>query len=445
MLNKVKKYIHDNKLLVKSGRMLVALSGGADSVCLLLVLRELGYDPVAAHCNFHLRGEESNRDEQFVRQLCEKLGIRLHVTHFNTDTYAKERGLSIEMAAREQRYTYFKQLMAEEHCQAICVAHHWDDNIETMLINLLRGTGIKGLCGIQPKNGSIIRPLLCCCRDDIIRYLNEKGQDYMTDSTNLTTDYLRNKIRLQLIPLMQSITPSAKDTLLTTMDNLNEELKVYEWCMKHMEEEISFVGDDGILYISKDGLLRCPSPLSLLHEVLRDCGFNRSQLRQILSCVDKPGRRFYSSCFKLTVDRDYLVVTGVEDDEERCIELEIAGDEGDVKLPNGWTVSYRIIGKTQLEIQKDRHHAYFDLGKLGRRITIRVVEKGDWFIPFGMSGRKLVSDLLTDMKVPAWEKGRQLVLTSGVRIAWVLGRRSSAEFQVDDETEQIVEMEIKPN
>ena len=196
MKYKIEKYIEKHQLMEKESPVLVALSGGADSVALLLVLHNLGYKCQAIHCNFHLRGEESNRDEEFVTSLCKRLGIALDIVHFDTTEYAKSHGISIEMAARELRYDAFEKQRKLIGAQAIAVAHHRDDSAETLLLNLVRGTGIRGLRGIQPKNGYIIRPLLCVGREDIIDYLKWRGQDFVTDSTNLTSDYTRNKIRL---------------------------------------------------------------------------------------------------------------------------------------------------------------------------------------------------------------------------------------------------------
>ena len=443
MLEKVRKYILDNKLLSEKDKVLVALSGGADSVCLLLILQELGYDIVAAHCNFHLRGKESDRDEQFVANLCSKRDIRLHITHFDTITYAKEHGQSIEMAARELRYTYFNTLMAEERCNAVCVAHHSDDSIETMLINLMRGTGIKGLCGIQPRNGKVVRPLLCCSRNEILHFLEDRRQAYVTDSTNLETDYVRNKIRLNLIPLMQSIAPSAKESMLTTIDNLNEEAKIYGWCMKRMEEESSYVDGEGTLHISKEGLQRSPSPLSLLHESLRGCGFNRTQLKQILSCINSTGRRFFSQHFQLTVDREDLVVTGRTEEPEEELMIEFDGTEGTIPLPHGIELEFKVLHNENISISKDPSFAYLDLKKLGSPIVVRPTKNGDAFIPFGMKGRKLVSDLLTDIKMPAQNKQRQMVLTAAEKIAWVIGIRPSNEFRITPSTDLILQLHIK--
>ena len=198
MKGKVSDFIGKHQLLSHEGLHLVALSGGPDSVALLLVLRELGYKIEAAHCNFHLRGEESDRDEEFVKSLCNKLDIPFHIIHFDTREYATLHQVSVEMAARDLRYGYFRQLCQDIGAASVCVAHHRDDAVETLLMNLLRGSGIHGLTGIRPKNGAIVRPLLCVSREEIEQYLHSIGQDYVTDSTNLVNDVMRNKIRLEV-------------------------------------------------------------------------------------------------------------------------------------------------------------------------------------------------------------------------------------------------------
>lgn len=224
---KVAQYIAQERLLEAGGKAIVALSGGADSVALLLLLTELGYACEAAHCNFHLRGEESDRDEQFVRHLCEKRNIALHVVHFDTTQHAANRHISIEMAARELRYQWFETLRQELGADAVAVAHHADDSVETFLLNLMRGTGINGLRGIRPRNGRIVRPLLCLTRDDLLHYLDRQGQSYVTDSTNLQDEYTRNKIRLNLLPLMQEINPSVRRSILRTAAHLDEAATLY--------------------------------------------------------------------------------------------------------------------------------------------------------------------------------------------------------------------------
>ena len=206
--SKIEKYISEKGLFGKTDKLVVALSGGADSVALLRILLSLGYDCVAAHCNFHLRAAESDRDEDFVRKLCAGLSVHLEVVHFQTSDYARENSLSIEMAARELRYGWFDEIRKRYGASCIAVAHHRDDSVETFLLNLSRGTGINGLKGIMPKNGFIVRPLLEAGRDDILEYLKRIEQDYVTDSTNLEDIYTRNKIRLDIIPLFKQINPS---------------------------------------------------------------------------------------------------------------------------------------------------------------------------------------------------------------------------------------------
>ena len=435
--DKVLKFIEEKQLFSKGERLLLGLSGGADSVGLLLVLRELGYDVGCVHCNFHLRGDESARDEAFVRDLCDRLGVELYVVDFDTQGYCAEHGLSVEMGARKLRYDYFYKLMKEKGYDKVCIAHHRDDQIETFFINLLRGTGLRGLCGIPEKNDVVVRPLLCCSRDEVLEYLSNKGEKYVTDSSNLSTEYVRNKIRLELIPLLESINVSARKNIETSMLNLNEERRVYDWCVGRMEEELSFVRD-GMLFVSKEGLQRSPSPLSLLHETLRECGFHRDQLVQMLYSIDNVGRRFYSSEYVVTVDREYLVVSGQEEGDFESISIVLDRKDGIVSLSDGTSLSYKIVKREGLEISKEPDYAYFDRQKLGNPLIIRKVKDGDSFVPFGMKGKKLVNDLLAEKKLNRTEKERQLLLESDGEIAWVIGVRSSERFKVDDTTEEVV-------
>lgn len=277
---RVIRYIEKEHLFSPDDKLLVALSGGADSVALLRVLHTAGYQCEAAHCNFHLRGEESNRDEQFVRQLCQKYGIRLHTIDFNTTQYATEKRISIEMAARELRYNWFEKIKEECGAHVIAVAHHQDDSVETMLLNLIRGTGITGLLGIRPRNGAIVRPLLCINREEIIRYLQQIGQDFVTDSTNLEDEYTRNKIRLNLLPLMQEINPSVKNSLIETSIHLNDVATIYNKVIDEAKTRI--ITPEGIRI---DALLDEPAPDAFLFETLHPLGFNSAQIKDIANSL----------------------------------------------------------------------------------------------------------------------------------------------------------------
>ena len=234
-------FIEDENLFSSSDNLLVALSGGADSVALLRVLLYLGYKCTAAHCNFHLRGEESNRDEEFCIALCRELDVELHVIHFDTVGYAKEQGISIEMAARELRYIWFEELCNECGYTHVAVAHHRDDSVETLLLNLVRGTGIAGLTGIRPVNGRVVRPMLNVSRADIVDYLRVLGQKFVTDSTNLQDEYVRNKIRHRLIPLMEELNPSVKEGLAATATRLRSVESIYTKLMKRVWLSVSLI------------------------------------------------------------------------------------------------------------------------------------------------------------------------------------------------------------
>ena len=435
MIHKVEKYISRHNLLNTGDTVLVALSGGADSVALLLAMRKLGYACIAVHCNFHLRGEESNRDEAFAEALCQRIGVPHRTVHFDTAGYAKQRGISIEMAAREQRYAVFEELRAEFGATAIAVAHHRDDSAETLLLNLTRGTGIKGLCGIQPKNGNVIRPLLCVGRKDIIEYLRWRGEGYVTDSTNLTTDYTRNKIRLEIIPGLAGINPSVLESLAGTAERITEAEKVYRQAIDH---GIARVKEGDVIDIK--ALDREVSPSALLHEILSPLGFNSAQTAEILAASRKAdsGRVFRSGDWSVVKDRDKLLITAAEQHKEPE-ELPV---EGVIETPFG---TLRISsGEFNGTLPKERSIATLDRSRLKFPLTLRHTRPGDRFSPFGMRGTKLVSDYLTDRKKSIIVKQRQFVITDATgTIVWLVGERPAAPCCINRETKEIVILEWK--
>jgi tRNA(Ile)-lysidine synthase len=417
------RFIEQENLFGGDELLIVALSGGADSVALLRLLVSSGYSCEAAHCNFHLRGAESDRDELFVTELCQALGVKLHTVHFDTAGYAAEHKLSIEMAARELRYEWFEKLRCERGAEHIAVAHHKDDSVETILLNLIRGTGIAGLTGIRPKNGRIVRPLLCASRADIIEYLSSIGQSYVTDSTNMVDEYTRNKIRLNIIPLLQEINPAVKDSIVGCGNSVNEALIVY----KHaIAEERQRIMTDGNIDIEK--LMTEPSPRALLHEILYPLGFNPRQIGDIFaSLCGQAGRQFHSADgWRAIKDRTLLLLTK-ENDDEPMPEI--------VKREIERTADYRI--------PRDRNIFVADADKLEGELTLRHWQNGDWFVPFGMKGRKLVSDYMTDRKFTLAQKESQWILCCGEKIAWLVGERSDNRFRVDEDTRSIVEISIK--
>lgn len=422
-LEKVRNFIVTHQLLREGARVVVGLSGGPDSVCLARMLDSLGYEVVAVHCNFHLRGEESIRDEQFVTNLCQQRGWKLYRTDFDTEAYARQQGISIEMAAREYRYDWFHQLQKEVGAEAIAVGHHQDDNVETLLLNLTRGTGIRGLCGMQPKNGEVVRPLLCLAREEILSYLQDIGQEYVTDHTNLEDEYARNKVRLDVLPLLECINQGATKNITSTMENLNEVMKVYQEAMKDAVNQCVEHQENGEIFISIETLKSLPSPISVLHEVLSPFGFNKVQMKQMLAALGESGKVFTAEGRRVLIDRQSIIVEAAQ-----------------YPMPH---INKEEIPIEDLTIKKDPRYAYLDADKLHGELTLRTPQEGDTFAPFGMSGkRKLLSDFLTDLKLNLFEKERQPLLMDGEEIAWVVGRRSSELYRVDSQTKRVIRLTL---
>ena len=415
----VEKFIDQKSLFERCDKVLVALSGGADSVALLRVLHALGYQCECAHCNFHLRGEESNRDEAFVQQLCQKFDIPLHVTHFDTTDYARTHRISIEMAARELRYQWFETLRQSIGASVIAVAHHRDDSVETFLLNLIRGTGINGLKGIAPKNGNVVRPLLQESRENILDYLQHLNQEYVTDSTNLQDEYMRNKIRLNLLPLMQELNPSISESIAATAERLADAALIYN---KEREMAIQRVMK-GEKVISISALLDETAPSSLLFELLHPYGFNSSQIKDIYqSLFGQSGRRFHSSQWEVLRDRDSLILHSFNGEEINHIPP---------------TLTYETVDITpDFIIPRDKHIACLDADKVTLPLIVRKWQAGDKFTPLGMKGKKNVSDYLTDRKFTLFQKEHQYVACQGDKIVWLIGERIDNAYRIDTDSKR---------
>lgn len=426
-------FIEENQLLVKNSEpVLVGFSGGADSVALLTVLRKLGYACVALHCNFHLRGAESDRDEVFARELAGKFSIPFYSIDFETTAYAAEKHLSIEMAARELRYKWFDEMRGKLNAQAIAVAHHRDDSVETFLINLIRGTGIRGLSGIPSRNGFVVRPFLSVGRDDILKWLEQNRLPYVTDSTNLSDMYTRNFIRLRVLPLLEEIKPSVKETIARTAANLKAVEAIYNSAIESAIEKIE--KDDRI---SIPELLSCPAPETILFELLGKYGFNRTQAQDIYrSLTGSPGKIFFSATHRLVKDRDSLLLSPLSDRETESVFF--IKDEKDVgHLPVELSFEKIVFTKEHV-IQKEKQIAYFDYDKIHFPLILRRWRKGDWFIPFGMKGRKKISDYFTDRKISLPEKEKIWLLCCGDDVIWIVGERSDGRYCLENTTKQVL-------
>ena len=412
MKNKVRTYIEHEIGLQANALVHVAVSGGADSTALLLIMRELGYRIHALHCNFHLRGEESNRDQAFVEELCRQQDVPLSVRYFRTEAVAKERGISIEMAARDLRYEWFREVG-----DCIAVAHHREDQAETLLLNLLRGTGLRGLSAMQPRHDGIIRPLLCVSREEILAYLEQRGQSFVTDSTNMERVALRNRLRLDFMPLLRDMNPSAVEHLCRACDNVRRSLPYYIKGIEAAFTELGVTADAFPL----NALLQKGEARTLLHEWLLRKGFNSTQEQEMLWAEkSEVGKKWQSRSHIVLRDRKALLLVP----EKKDI----------VRMPALKEELVSCIGETGPDI------AYFDADLLAAPIEVRPVCKGDAFVPFGMKGRKLISDYLTDRKLSRLEKREQFVATCGEDIIWLIGHRSDNRYRVTDRTSRILKL-----
>ena len=423
--------------LDKGKLYLVALSGGPDSVALLRMMHDEGYHVEAAHCNFRLRGAESDRDEAFCKALCEKTGTKLHLVHFDTKAFAELRGISIEMAARELRYQWFTHLAEDIGAEGVCIAHHSDDQVETILLNMLRGTGLKGLLGMRRKNGLFLRPLLGISRKEILDYLDAIGQNYVTDSTNLEDDVQRNQLRLDIIPLLEQVTPAAKQNILRMADNLSDVEAIVNESLEEALKGCGVACRSGRAYSLKQ-IKAYASPRLLLWTIVSAAGFNREQATEMLAAEE--GGRMWTSRDKVAVISNGTLFLYDRDVWEE--ELPV------LRLPETGLYSFND-GKLRVTIKdmpvrqpsKERSVATLDATAAMFPLTLRPVRAGDRFTPFGMSGSKLVSDYLKDRKVEPLERHQQLVVTNGTgQIVWLVGRTIDERCKITENTKKVIEI-----
>lgn len=446
-LSKIKAYIAQHNVVRATGHYLVALSGGADSVALLLTMQEMGFHIEAAHCNFHLRGEESDRDEQFCKDLCERRGVSLHLAHFDTRGYAALHHVSIEMAARSLRYSYFQNLCKDLSLDGICVAHHRDDSVETVILNLVRGTGVHGLRGILPVNGNVLRPLLCVSREDIINYLGCKNQNYVTDSTNLVADVMRNKIRLQILPLLQELNPDVKMSIAKAAEHVTEACKILD----HSIDEALANGLEANSYNSYDveRLLSFPSPEYLLYTLLKRYGFQPGQINEVYRSITsqkKDGtKEWQSEDYSMALTRGRILIEKREEKAFKPIKLPeastyVLNQENDkLKIEHIERDSTFSLSKQACCVCLDAQNVVFPL-------TVRRYVAGDKFVPFGMKGFKLISDYLTDKKKNVFEKRRQLVVSDAEgKIVWLVNERVDDRCKVTNNTDSVLRLSFVLN
>ena len=430
MLSTVQAYIAQHQLLRPGAPVIVGLSGGADSVALLHILTRLGYPCVAAHCNFHLRNDESDADADFAQQTAEALGLPFRRIDFDTADYAHQNGVSTEMAARTLRYEWFETLRRELGAEAIAVAHHRDDNVETVLLNLIRGTGLSGLCGMRPRNGHIVRPLLSVDRHQIVRWLADRHIPSRTDSSNASDVYRRNFVRLRLLPLMEQLNPSVRDAILRMAGHLTDVEAIYRNAIDSHRAHLIDADDR----ISIDALLRTPAPHAMLFELLTPYGFTPSQCADIARALSREsGRSFVApgGRWHLLKDRLHLILYPADEVSADAFTLTLGSE---LTAPIRLSLEERIVDDT-FTISCSPHVATFDADRIALPLTLRRWRAGDSFVPFGMTGRKKLSDYFSDHKFSLLHKAAAWILcdASG-RILWIVGHRTDNRFRITSKT-----------
>ncbi|TDN99999.1 tRNA lysidine(34) synthetase TilS [Sunxiuqinia elliptica] len=439
MLEKLKNNIAHEQLLTSTDRLVLAVSGGCDSMVMLDLFRQMEHDFVVAHCNFKLRGAESDGDETFLRDYCGEHGVELFVQTFETREYAVQEGISIEMAARELRYQWFYELLDSLQYNYLLTAHHQDDLVETMLINLSRGTGIRGLSGIHPRKGRLVRPLLFASRNDLVAYANEKQVPYREDSSNKEFVHQRNLIRHQVLPLLETINPAFKVNAAKTAAILKETELVFN--ARIAEEQSQFLSREGKhCFLAIDYLKASSYPETLLFETLKSFGFTADLVQEINQALyAEPGKVFYSTTHRLVKDRSNFILTPRE--EESISRYYIEKDCVEIGTPIKLSLQ-QLTNDSSFQFSKNRLIADLDFDCLEFPLVLKKWEQGEYFQPLGMTGFKKLSDFFIDQKFSIPEKENSWILYSGGKVVWVVGHRMDNRFKITSATQSVIRIQL---
>jgi tRNA(Ile)-lysidine synthase len=439
--NKLQEFIQKEQLFNKDEYILLAVSGGKDSVLMAHLFALCGFNIAIAHCNFNLRGQEANRDQEFVKNLAEQLKVPFYIESFDTKTYALEQKISIQMAARDLRYAFFEKVRAQNTYAKIAVAHHQNDAIETVLINLIRGTGIAGLHGIKSKKENIIRPLIAFTAIEITEIVEAKGIAFVEDSSNLSNKYFRNKIRLDIIPKMKELNPSLEQTFEKNLNYFTDlerflALQVAELSVKMLKP---FAGG----YRLEIAAIKVLKPLAfLLFEILKPFGFNLTCIQDLIRVLEKPnGQQFYSPHFVALLDRESLIINKLSDAGDFNIQI----DEGEGEVQHYlFKLKSSVLNKSLTDFKSLPNLSYVDSDLLVYPLTLRNWKNGDTFKPFGMKGMKKLSDFFIQQKINNLDKATTPILVNGDgKIIWVCGLRTDDRFKVSLKTNKIIIFELE--
>lgn len=439
-LQKFQDYVGQNSLLSGNEKVLLTISGGKDSVLMAHLFKLCGYSFGIAHCNFNLRGEESQRDEAFVKMLSSQLEVPFHVIHFETKAYAEAHKISTQMAARQLRYDWFEKIRVEGSYDLIAVAHHQNDAIETLLLNLTRGTGIAGLHGILPKRGLLIRPMLCFSSQEIEEAITLNHLSYVEDSSNASDKYARNKIRQKVVPQLKAINPNLEETFEHNIRRFAETEMVLQQTVMQVQSEISKT-EGGFILIDVQKVKKLMPQRLLFFEILKAYQFTEAVTDDILQSLDhQSGRSFYSTTHRATLDRGKLMVTK-HFPQNAYGTILIHPDDQEISVANQ---SIHIRYTEKIGFEKEKLKAFVDAGKLIYPLILRKWEHGDRFIPLGMKTFKKVSDFFIDEKVPLPLKDQIPVLVNGNgELIWIAGLRQDNRYKLTTATKKVAIFELK--
>lgn len=448
MEQKFKKYIQEKYPQLKNAKLLLTVSGGIDSVMLTHLLHKIGSKITIAHCNFSLRGKESDTDQRFVEQLARTLNVPIQIKQFNTKKHAADKKQSIQEAARELRYQWFKEIIQTEKLDYILTAHNLNDSLETLLINLSRGTGIKGLTGIVDVNGKIVRPLLAFTRKEITKYAEENNYKWREDKTNADTKYTRNKIRHKVIPILQELNPNLLETFKQTLINLKGSEAIVKESVQTVIKKVQEETEKGEKLPKQEikfnikKLKELKNQKAYIHEIFTTYNFtNTKDIIELLTA--QSGKQLYSKTHRIVKDRENLLLVknkeekGEKNEERR----EIKETETEIEIENLRINIQQIRGKS--EVLRDKRQAQFDKKMLKFPLTVRKWQKGDYFYPMGMRGKKKLSKYFKDKKLSLIEKENIWLLLSEEKIVWIIGKRQDERFKITEETTEKIQITVK--
>lgn len=445
MIADFNNFIIREELFRPSDIVLLAVSGGLDSAVMAYLFHLAGYQFGIAHANFQLRGKESERDEDFVRTLAEKYQVAIHVKRFETKTFARKNGISVQMAARTLRYEWFEELIKDENYSYVATAHHLDDQLETFLINLTRGTGIAGLHGILPRNGKIIRPLMFSGRKEIEAYATANDLDFVQDSSNISMKYTRNRIRLKIIPQLELINPAFRQELKQTIGHIRDAEIIYRQTVEQKRKEILHRKGDEFI-ISADQFFNLKPLTSWAFELLSLFGFNQANIKDITGLAEAiPGKEVLSATHRVIKDRDQLIIAPREKTGLETTFLVTTDDLALKAIKSPVNLGFETLHEIPAEFADPATTAYIDFDKLDFPLLIRKWHRGDFFCPMGMSKRKKLSDFFTDQKFSLIEKEKQWLICSGKNIVWIIGHRIDDRYKITTATKRVLKIILYPD